>query len=230
MTAGLPRQSAGTYTGPNPQEAFSGGSGRFRALARKGALEMKRSTSSRTRLTILVAVAAVAILASAVAVLPGDSASARLAIGMAIEAAHPAIPAVGFDDVALVPTVSPKQPTPVTVAQTSSSAPNRAAATPASSKPKAVSTRPATSSVDELSEARRILAGLIAKYPILKGATVSFGDTKGYQAICYYKSGRIVINPNHTASLSRILNHEVWHIIDWRDNGRIDWGENVPPR
>ncbi len=58
---------------------------------------------------------------------------------------------------------------------------------------------------------------------------MSFGDTKGYQAICYYKSGRIVINPNHTASLSRILNHEVWHIIDWRDNGRIDWGENVPP-
>jgi hypothetical protein len=24
--------------------------------------------------------------------------------------------------------------------------------------------------------------------------------------------------------------HEIWHIIDWRDNGRIDWGENVPPR
>jgi hypothetical protein len=21
----------------------------------------------------------------------------------------------------------------------------------------------------------------------------------------------------------------VWHVIDWRDNGRIDWGESVPP-
>ena len=23
--------------------------------------------------------------------------------------------------------------------------------------------------------------------------------------------------------------HEIWHTIDWRDNGVIDWGENVPP-
>jgi hypothetical protein len=67
-------------------------------------------------------------------------------------------------------------------------------------------------------------------YPILRGATVEVGDTKGNaQAICYYKSGRIIINPNHTVSLERIINHEIWHIIDWRDNGRIDWGESVPP-
>ena len=52
---------------------------------------------------------------------------------------------------------------------------------------------------------------------------------QGRQAIAYYKSGRIVISPSHTASLSRILNHEVWHIIDYRDNGVIDWGENIPP-
>lgn len=84
--------------------------------------------------------------------------------------------------------------------------------------------------VDENAQAQAILAGLIAKYPILAGTTVSFGDAKGSQAIAYYKSGRIVISPTHTASLSRILNHEVWHIIDWRDNGVIDWGENVPPQ
>lgn len=82
----------------------------------------------------------------------------------------------------------------------------------------------------ELQQARAILAGLIRKYPILAGTTVEFGDARGYQAVCYYRSGRIVISPNHTASLTRILNHEVWHIIDWRDNGRIDWGENVPPK
>jgi hypothetical protein len=191
---------------------------------------MKQATKSRTRLVTLAVVAAVAIAASAVAVLPSDSASARLAIGATIEAAQPAIPAVTFEEVALVPAAAWKQPTPVAVAEPSAAAPKRVAAAPTASKPRTVSTRPATSSGDELSEARRILAGLIAKYPILKGTTVSFGDTKGYQAICYYRSGRIVINPNHTVSLSRILNHEVWHIIDWRDNGRIDWGENVPPR
>jgi len=87
------------------------------------------------------------------------------------------------------------------------------------------------SSGDELAQARAILSGLIAQYPILAGTTVSIGATPGgYQAVAYYQSGRIIISPNHTASLSTILNHEVWHIIDWRDNGRIDWGENIPPR
>jgi len=58
---------------------------------------------------------------------------------------------------------------------------------------------------------------------------VSIGRTPGgYQAVCYFKSGRILVSPTHTASLRTIMNHEVWHIIDWRDNGRIDWGEAVP--
>ncbi len=82
----------------------------------------------------------------------------------------------------------------------------------------------------ELAQAQSILAGLIAAHPILKGTTVEIGNAQGYQAVAYYRSGRIVISPTHTASLSRILNHEVWHVIDWRDNGRIDWGENIPPR
>lgn len=83
---------------------------------------------------------------------------------------------------------------------------------------------------DELSRARSILAGYISRYPILSGTTVEFGDAKGYQAIAYYTSGRIVISPTHTASLERIIGHEIWHVIDWRDNGVIDWGENVPPK
>jgi hypothetical protein len=72
------------------------------------------------------------------------------------------------------------------------------------------------------------LARYISKYPILAGSTVTFGDAKGYQAICYYQSGRIVISPTHTSSLERIIAHEVGHILDWRDNGVIDWGENIP--
>ena len=92
------------------------------------------------------------------------------------------------------------------------------------------STRRASSSGGggSLAQAKSILAGYVSRYPALAGATVSFGNAHGYQAICYYKSGRIVISPSHTASLSAILAHEVWHIIDWRDNGRIDWGESVP--
>jgi len=58
---------------------------------------------------------------------------------------------------------------------------------------------------------------------------VTMGNASGYQAVAYYTSGRIVISPKHTASLQRILSHEIWHIIDWRDNGRIDWRESVPP-
>jgi len=110
------------------------------------------------------------------------------------------------------------------------------AATPIVPKPTAATYQAAgttrsggSSSGGSLSRAKSILAGYVSRYPSLQGASVSFGDARGYQAICYYKSGRIVISPSHTASLERILAHEVWHIIDWRDNGRIDWGESVPP-
>lgn len=101
-----------------------------------------------------------------------------------------------------------------------------AAAPKPSAKPASQPSAPA----DTLSRARAILSARIATYPILRGATVEIGDTKGNgQAICYYKSGRIVINANHTASLERIIDHEIWHIIDWRDDGQINWGESVPP-
>lgn len=83
----------------------------------------------------------------------------------------------------------------------------------------------------ELSQARAILASLISQHPILAGTTVSIGATPGgYQAVAYFKSGRILISPTHKASLRTILRHEIWHVIDWRDNHKIDWGENVPPR
>lgn len=83
---------------------------------------------------------------------------------------------------------------------------------------------------DELAQAQAILAGYISRYPILAGTTVTIGATPGgHQAVAYYTVGRIVISPTHTATLDRILGHEIWHVIDYRDNGRIDWGENVPP-
>lgn len=87
-----------------------------------------------------------------------------------------------------------------------------------------------SSSGGELAAAQAILNQKTAEYPILKGTTVEFGDARGYQAIAYYSSGRIVISRTHTASLERIIGHEIWHIIDYRDNGRIDWGENLPPK
>lgn len=83
---------------------------------------------------------------------------------------------------------------------------------------------------NELAKAQRILASLTARYPrFLQGVSVTIGNASGYQAVSYYTVGRIVISPKHRASLERILSHEIWHIIDWRDNGRIDWRERVPP-
>jgi len=99
--------------------------------------------------------------------------------------------------------------------------------TATASRAQAPVTAPSTSSSP--ARARDILASYKARYPILAGVTVEFGNARGFQAIAYYRTGRIVINPSHTASLARIIEHEVWHIIDWRDNNRIDWGENIPP-
>jgi putative cell wall-binding protein len=76
--------------------------------------------------------------------------------------------------------------------------------------------------------AQELVDGHIKICPILAGTTVDYGDAKGYQAISYYQSGRIVVNPNHTAPLKDIIVHEIYHVLDWRDNGRMDWGESVP--
>ncbi|PKQ20223.1 MAG: hypothetical protein CVT66_05960 [Actinobacteria bacterium HGW-Actinobacteria-6] len=148
-----------------------------------------------------------------------------------VNATAQATAAVG-DLVEAAPTVK----IPVKVAPTAQTATRQRTATTirtatAKASSKSTLTTAYKSSTGELGDAKAILAGLVKKYPILKGTTVTIGSTPGgYQAVAYYKSGRIVISSKHTASLSRILNHEVWHIIDWRDNGRIDWGENVPPR
>lgn len=60
---------------------------------------------------------------------------------------------------------------------------------------------------------------ILASYG-LSGVSLSFGETYGYEAIAYYKSGHIVINPNHTTSLSTLIAHEVDHIIAYRQSGQ----------
>jgi len=81
----------------------------------------------------------------------------------------------------------------------------------------------------DLAVAQADLARYIQTYPLLQGCTVQMGDARGYQAITYFTTGLTVISSSHTASIDTILAHEIWHDIDWRDNGVIDWGENVPP-
>lgn len=83
---------------------------------------------------------------------------------------------------------------------------------------------------EDLRRAQEVLTDLKARYTGLEGVTVQMGETpKNEQAVAYYEDGEIVISPTHTASITDILAHEVWHVIDWRDNGRIDWGESLPP-
>jgi hypothetical protein len=96
---------------------------------------------------------------------------------------------------------------------------------------KTVTAAAVKSPAEQLIEAQSVLDGLKARYPrYLDGVTVTVGDTPGgYQAVAYYSSGRIIVNPNHVATIDRLLAHEIWHVIDWRDNGRIDWRENIPP-
>lgn len=80
----------------------------------------------------------------------------------------------------------------------------------------------------EQDEAERLLREQVRLHPALEGTTVEFGDARGHQAISMYTLGRIIIDEHHGVPLERIIEHEVWHVIDWRDNGRIDWGEDVP--
>lgn len=60
---------------------------------------------------------------------------------------------------------------------------------------------------------------ILASYG-LDGVSLSFGDAQGYEAIAYYKSGHIVINPNHTYPLRTLIAHEVNHIIAYRQSGK----------
>lgn len=80
-------------------------------------------------------------------------------------------------------------------------------------------------------EAARQLARQIRRFPALKGVRIEWSTkTRGYQAITFYKTGLIRINPHHRAALWKIVRHETGHVADWRNNHRIDWGERIPAR
>jgi hypothetical protein len=82
----------------------------------------------------------------------------------------------------------------------------------------------------ELRRAKVVLAELQKRYRYLDGVTLRVDPTPDdRQAVAYYTDGEIVISPDHVATIDKILAHEVWHIIDYRDNGRLDWGEDLPP-
>lgn len=190
---------------------------------------MTRKTHRTVRLALTVAGASIALLltmgftpaTNAAAVSAADSFSSKLA-------------PVSTTTVLVADSGSAAFSTTSAHVRSLTTIPTRRAATFSSSRSSSSSgssstaARSGTASGSESAQAKAILANYIAKYPVLQGATVSFGDAKGYQAICYYRSGRIVISPTHTASLERIIRHEVGHIIDWRDNGVINWGENIP--
>lgn len=64
---------------------------------------------------------------------------------------------------------------------------------------------------------------------ILNGTIVRLGPAKGYQSISYYTDATIELNPTHSATVSTIIGHEIYHVYDWRDNNKINWGESIPP-
>jgi hypothetical protein len=112
-----------------------------------------------------------------------------------------------------------------------------AIATPPSASPspvpKAAAEPVAEPTPEQLEEVRaqEILAELQSTHDYLQDVSVTLGPTpQDFQAISYYRDGEIVIDPAHVASLEDILAHEIWHIIDWRDNGKLDWGEQLPPK
>lgn len=75
-----------------------------------------------------------------------------------------------------------------------------------------------------------MLDELRAKYRYLDDVTVTLGTTPhGEEAVAYYTEGQIVISRSHSVTIDKILAHEIWHIIDWRSDGQLDWNENVPP-
>lgn len=80
-----------------------------------------------------------------------------------------------------------------------------------------------TAGQSEQTRAEQILDSLIARNPLLQGATVYIRQCPhNWQGCVYYKTGVIWIDPDHKASLEKIMAHECDHIIDWRTDGDID--------
>jgi len=201
----------------------------------------------RKRFTSIITLATVTLLSSALlvpALAAQPAASTAPAVSpviaaTAVRVAAPAVATVATTPVAAAPVVK-KAVAKATIKKAVKKATVKKAAAKKSTTRKTTAKKSAAATVkvakvasssDDLATAKRILANLKGTYKYLDGVTVTIGKTPGgYQAVSYYTVGRIVISPKHTASIQRILSHEIWHIIDWRDNGKINWRESVPPK
>ncbi len=63
------------------------------------------------------------------------------------------------------------------------------------------------------------LWGVLASFGV-PGTSIAYGNTYGYEAISYYRTGYIVINPNHTYDLYTLVAHEINHIVAYRESGK----------
>jgi hypothetical protein len=151
---------------------------------------------------------------------------------VAIAFAVPALPALAAQTpVERVMTVTSHSDAPASAARTHATIVDGYAAYHGVTAARRMARRPRPRPTGELASAQSVLAGLEATYRYTDGVTVRFGTiTGGYDAISYVTKGEILINSKHTMNLQFLVTHEIWHIIDWRDNGRMDWGESVPPR
>ncbi|MCX7832580.1 MAG: hypothetical protein N2440_06760 [Actinobacteria bacterium] len=78
----------------------------------------------------------------------------------------------------------------------------------------------------EQRRAEQLLNAYISKYPILKGVRIYVRDCpNNWQGCAYYTKGIILIDPDHTAPLEKIVAHEIKHIIDWREDNDIDYND-----
>jgi hypothetical protein len=78
----------------------------------------------------------------------------------------------------------------------------------------------------EQKRAEEILAYYISRYPILQGVRIYVRDCpNNWEGCAYYTKGIILVDPDHRHSLEEIIAHEVKHIIDWREDGKIDYND-----
>ncbi len=79
----------------------------------------------------------------------------------------------------------------------------------------------------KLAQAQQILDIQIRKNSILKGTSIYIRDCpNSWQGCAFYELGIIWIDPDHKASLEQIIIHECNHIIDWREDGDIDYDDS----
>lgn len=78
----------------------------------------------------------------------------------------------------------------------------------------------------EQRRAEQILSYYIKKYPILAGVKIYVRDCpNNWEGCAYYTKGIILVDPDHKHTLEEIIAHEVRHIIDWREDNKIDYND-----